>query len=116
MAETIVRELAPLHPQPGNTARAVPVVQAILERAADPVAEAARIRTSHAGWREFYLLRGPGHFIPMLPRWFSEGNWEYIPTGAIELLKRPPARESKYETAGDRVDRVVREMMNAAAA
>jgi len=89
MAQELVRELVQVHPTPGNGALAVPIVECILAAAKDAKAEVERIRRSHASWRDYWNLRGPG-FVRYLFGWFQQGDWEY--EAKFENLRKPVTR------------------------
>jgi hypothetical protein len=95
-AEALAQELVETHPQPGLARRAVGEVRKAL--AAGWTADA--IRERHGEWRAYWATLPAGKFIPMLWRWFVDGDYESKP-----VIRKPPV----VETYGDRVMRMIRE-------
>jgi DNA-binding transcriptional ArsR family regulator len=97
-AEQIVVELMAEHPQPGNLPGAIAAAERILASKPDQIeATVEAMRSSHAAWRLEWPSR---RFIPMLPKWFADGDWRNPP------VKR---KDVKSETWLERRDREKRE-------
>ena len=101
MAEMVVAELMPQHPEPGNEPKAVAEAAKIL--AAKPEEMAATIETMrrvHAAFRIQWAGYGPERFIPQLQKWFRDGDWK---------RERPERKEAQRETYGQRRRREIQQ-------
>jgi hypothetical protein len=79
LAQKIAGELLKVHPQPGQPRRAAPEIERILRAAADPEAEAERIRRNHTAWMEYWATPRGQRIILQLWNWFQSGEWEVPP-------------------------------------
>jgi hypothetical protein len=98
-AEALAWELLADHPQPGLPLKAIPEVEKVLAR--DPGA-AAKLRSAHAAWREYWLTLPVEKFRPQLWRWISDGDWLMAP------VPRKPMSEvqAKHQGVMDALARI----------
>jgi hypothetical protein len=78
-ATTLVEELVPQHPEPGNPGKAIDEIAKVLDASQDLEQTARTIRERHAAWREHWATLPRDRFIPQLWRWLRDGEWNYQP-------------------------------------
>ena len=82
-AEKIAIELMAEHPMPGNLPGAIAEAEKILAKAPEGIEATVEVlRSSHAAWRLEWPSR---HFIPMLRKWFHDGDWRNPPASRKEI-------------------------------
>jgi hypothetical protein len=93
VAEELVAELMPVHPEPGNGLKAVAEAEKLLATRPEGVsATAETLRRNHGLWRARWAEYAPGRFVPQLWRWFHDGDWQHPPVG-----RKPVQSETWHE-------------------
>jgi hypothetical protein len=100
-AETLVAELIPNHPEPGNPGRAVAEARTVLAASPDPEATAKTIRANHGSWREHWATLPRDRFIPQLWRWLNSGEWKYAPVERKGIARETWQERRRREGADD---------------
>jgi DNA-binding transcriptional ArsR family regulator len=113
MAEMVVAELMPQHPEPGNEPKAVAEAAKIL--AAKPEEMAATVETmrqTHAASRLSWANYRADRFIPQLWRWFSDGDWKYLRAARKEVQRETynQRQRRELEEVGDETCRMYAEL------
>ena len=95
-AEALAQELVRTHPQPGLPLKALPEIR----KAMAAGWTAPMLRKRHREWCKYYATLTEGKFIPMLFRWFTDGDYTVKP-----VIRKPHVKE----TYADRLMRQIRE-------
>jgi hypothetical protein len=75
LAEGLAHEFSTRHPQPGMPHKAAVEILRVLTEGWTP----AELRERHREWCEYWASLPAGRFIPMLWRWFRDGEFEAAP-------------------------------------
>jgi hypothetical protein len=98
VAEQLVADLIPQHPEPGAPDRAVAEAEKALASAADPEEVCAAARRNHEAWRAHWATLDPHRFIPQLWRWFASGEWKYPPVERKGVQRETWSAQLKRES------------------